>query len=79
MAISATKLYHAHVPFHTGNDGQGPEQKQAQYYFLSSPLLEYALTQALVFLSVPMIWVFSYSKQQYNRQAVLHGALGLEW
>lgn len=79
VAISATKLYWAHVPFRTGKDSQGPEQKQAQYHFLSSPLLERALTQALVFLSVPMIWIFSYSKQQYNRQAVLHGALGLEW
>jgi len=41
--------------------------------------LEYTLTQELLLVSMSMIWMVSYPKQQYNRQVVLCRALGLEW
>lgn len=40
MDFSSIKLFCAHVLFLTGKDSWGLEQKQAQRYLLSGPLLD---------------------------------------
>lgn len=74
----------AHQAHHCSGKPEGMLEVQASIFcakthlLFLNPLLEYALTQALIWVSMPMLWVFFYSKQKYNGQVGLLRALGLE-